>query len=97
MSKEHLKASLKKLHESIKDAEKRTERGTDQIDDELADLLSELDEDIHQLLSKEHPDEDALSNLGERTLSLSAKFAAQNPRLELGLRELADALARMGI
>lgn len=89
MSTEQLKESLKKLHESIK--------STDQVDAELADLLTELNEDIHQLLSKERPDEDALSNLGDRTLSLSAKFAAQNPKLELGLRELADALARMGI
>ena len=89
MSTEHLKESLKKLHESIKH--------TDTVDAELADLLSELNEDIHQLLSKERPEEDALSNLGERTLSLSAKFAAQNPRLEMGLRELADALAKMGI
>jgi len=89
MSTEQLKESLKKLHESIK--------STDQVDAELSELLSELNEDIHQLLSKERPGEDALSNLGDRTLSLSAKFAAQNPRLELGLRELADALARMGL
>jgi hypothetical protein len=89
MSTEQLKESLRKLHEHIKN--------TDQVDAELSDLLMELNEDIHELLSKERPDEDALSNLGDRTLSLSAKFAAQNPRLELGLRELADALARMGI
>jgi len=89
MSTDQLKESLKKLHESIKN--------TDEVDAELSDLLSELNNDIHQLLSKERPDEDALSNLGDRTLSLSAKFAAQNPRLELGLRELADALARMGV
>ena len=93
MSTEQLKESLKKLHDSINESVKNT----DQIDAELSDLLTDLNEDIHQLLSKERPDEDALSNLGERTLSLSAKFAAQNPRLELGLRELADALARMGI
>lgn len=89
MSTEQLKESLKKLHETIKN--------TDQVDAELSDLLTELNEDIHQLLNKERPDEDALSNLGDRTLSLSAKFAARNPRLELVLRELADALARMGI
>jgi hypothetical protein len=89
MQTEQLKASLRKLHESIK--------STDQVDAELADLLTELNEDIQELLNKERPDEDALSNLGDRTLSLSAKFAAQSPRLELGLRELADALARMGV
>ncbi|MCD6025675.1 MAG: hypothetical protein K0R08_194 [Solimicrobium sp.] len=89
MSTEQLKQSLKKLHESIK--------STDQVDAELSDLLSTLNEDIQELLNKERPEEDALSNLGDRTLALSAKFAAQNPHLELGLRELSNILARMGI
>ncbi|PRC92601.1 DUF4404 family protein [Solimicrobium silvestre] len=89
MSTEQLKESLKKLHENL--------NGTDQVDAELSALLTVLSQDIHQLLSKERPEEDSLSNLGDRTLALSAKFAAQNPHLELGLRELGDILARMGI
>lgn len=89
MSTQQLKESLRKLHENIKN--------TDQVDAELSELLSVLNEDIEQLLSKERPDEDALSNLGERTLSLSARFAAQNPHLEAGLRELAYILGRIGI
>lgn len=89
MSTEQLKETLKNLHESI--------NNTDQVDAELSDLLSILSDDIQHLLSKERPDEDELSHLGDRTVALSAKFAAQNPRLELGLRELGDILARMGI
>ena len=89
MSTEQLKDSLKKLHESL--------NSTDQVDAELSDLLKTLSEDIHNLLHKEHTDEDSLSHLGDRTLALSAKFAAQNPLLESGLRELGDILARMGI
>jgi hypothetical protein len=89
MSTEQLKETLKKLHETI--------NNTEQVDAELAELLSVLNQDIHQLLGKEPPEEDALSNLGERSLALSAKFAAQNPRLEMSLRELADILGRMGI
>lgn len=89
MSTEQLKKTLKNLHESISK--------TDQVDAELSELLSVLSEDIEQLLSKERPEEDELSHLGDRTVALSAKFAAQNPRLELGLRELADILARIGI
>jgi hypothetical protein len=89
MSTEQLKETLKKLHETI--------NNTKQVDAELAELLSVLNQDIHQLLNKERPEEDALSNLGERSLALSAQFAAQNPRLEMSLRELADILGRMGI
>lgn len=89
MSTEKLKQSLKNLHEHL--------THTDQIDAELSELLTMLNEDIHQLLSKERPDEDALSHLGDRTLDLSAKFAAQNPHLESGLRELGNILLRMGV
>ena len=89
MSTEQLKESLKNLHQHLSN--------TEQVDAELSELLSTLNEDIQQLLAKEHTDEDALSHLGDRTLALSAKFAAQNPHLESGLRELGDILARMGI
>ena len=89
MSSEQLKASLKTLHENL--------NGTDQVDAELSELLALLSSDIHQLLSKERTEEDSLSHLGDRTVALSAKFAAQNPHLESGLRELGEILARMGI
>jgi hypothetical protein len=89
MSTEQLKQSLKSLHENLS--------STDQVDDELAELLSVLNTDIQQLMSKERPDEDALSHLGDRTLALSAKFAAQSPHLESGLRELGNILLRMGV
>jgi len=89
MSTEQLKQSLKSLHEHLS--------STDQVDDELAELLSVLNNDIHQLMSKDRPDEDALSHLGDRTMALSAKFAAQSPHLESGLRELGNILLRMGV
>jgi hypothetical protein len=89
MSIDQLKQSLKTLHQHLSE--------TDQIDAELAGLLHVLNDDIHQLLHKERPDQDALSNLGDRTLALSARLAAQNPHLEAGLRELGDILVRMGV
>jgi hypothetical protein len=89
MSADQLKQSLKALHDHLS--------STDQVDAELSELLTVLNQDIHQLLSKERPDEDALSHLGDRTLSLSAKFAAQSPHLESGLRELGNILIRMGV
>ena len=89
MSTEQLKQSLKSLHEHLS--------STNQVDAELSEMLSVLSEDIHQILSKERPDEDALSHLGDRTLALSAKLAAQSPHLESGLRELGNILLRMGV
>ncbi len=91
MSTEQLKQSLKALHENLS--------ATGQVDAELADLLSVLNNDIQTLLNREHTetDEDGLSQLGDRTLALSARFAAQNPHLESALREIGDILARMGI
>ncbi len=89
MSTEQLKQSLKSLHEHLST--------TDKVDDELSGLLSVLNDDIHQILSKERPDEDALSHLGDRTIALSARFAAQSPHLESGLRELGNILLRMGV
>jgi len=89
MSTEQLKLALKNLHSHLS--------STDQVDTELAELLKVLNEDIHQLLAKEGPDQDALSSLGDRTLALSAKLAAQSPHLESGLRELGNILLRMGV
>jgi len=89
MSTEQLKQSLKNLHENLS--------STAQVDAELSDLLKVLNDDIQQLLSKERPDQDALSNLGDRTMELSAKLAAQSPHLESGLRELGNILLRMGV
>lgn len=89
MSISELKQSLKTLHENL--------HSTDQLDAELVDLLNVLNNDIHQLLNKESHDQDALSGLGDRTLALSAKLAAQSPNLEAGLRELGNILLRMGV
>jgi hypothetical protein len=86
---EQLKQSLKNLHQHL--------NNTEQIDAELSELLLVLNEDIQQLLSKERLEEDALSHLGDRALGLSAEFAARNPYLEAGLRELGNILIRMGI
>jgi len=89
MSTEQLKESLKSLHEHLST--------TDKLDAELKGLLAVLNDDIHQLLTREHHDEDALNHLGDRTIALSAKLAAQSPHLESALRELGNILIRMGV
>lgn len=89
MEKEQLKQLLKQLHEAM--------QHTKTADKELLNLFSRLDNDIHQLLEKNHHDKDTLVELSEKSVALSAQFAAQNPRLESALRELSDMLIRMGI
>ena len=77
---------------------------TGEVDAELQDLLRQLDGDIKTLLER-RLQEDAGQNttasttygLAERSQEITAKFAAQHPRLEPALRELGNILASMGI
>lgn len=88
----NLKASLKNLHANL--------ANTGPVDEELLDLLKQLDGDIKQLLEQRAEagagDVDTFG-LAERTQEISAKFAAQHPKLEPALRELGTILSNMGI
>jgi ABC-type transporter Mla subunit MlaD len=85
-----LKDSLKSLHASLSTAE--------EVDEELLDLLRQLDHDIKALLEQPaSPGESTTYGLAERTQELTARFAAQHPRLEPALRELSNILGSMGI
>lgn len=90
MEKENLKAMLKQLHQSLME--------TDQADEELTALLETLNQDITHVLSQsEKPDDPIFSALSDRSRALSARFAAQHPKLEPALRELSSMLERMGV
>lgn len=84
-----LKDSLKSLHASLSTA--------DVVDEELLDLLRQLDQDIKQLLEQPPSSESTTYGLAERTQELTARFAAQHPKLEPALRELSNILGSMGI
>jgi hypothetical protein len=56
-----------------------------------------LESDIQNLLSKNEESTSDVSGLAKQAQSLSAKFATEHPQMEQIVRELADALARMGI
>lgn len=87
----NLKAHLKTIHANL--------AGADEVDEELQDLLRQLDADIKALLER-RPEDEADSTtygLAERSQEITAKFAAQHPRLEPALRELGNILASMGI
>jgi hypothetical protein len=92
-----LKAHLKQLQTTLSQAD---------VDEELRLLLAELDGDIRVLLEQRSAPEEAVppqlppadpANLAERTQEISARFAAQHPKLEPTLRELGNMLANMGI
>lgn len=79
---------------------------TGEVDAELQDLLRQLDGDIKTLLERrlqEDAGKDSTAGasttygLAERSQEITAKFAAQHPRLEPALRELGNILASMGI
>lgn len=95
MSNEQLKSTLKELHRHLESA-------GGSVDGELKNLLQVLDSDIHELLQKEPPAEEAAAGaeegvLATRAQALAASFAAQHPQLERVLRELGRTLENMGI
>jgi hypothetical protein len=87
MSTDALKDKLKELQAAIAEAGRDPDP---RADAELQQLLRQLDGDIRSLLHKD-------SELASRAQSISARFAAQHPRLAPVLSELTDMLASMGI
>lgn len=87
-----LKAHLKSLHANLEN--------TEEVDEELQSLLRQLDGDIKALLEKragEGAPDSTTYGLAERSQEITARFAAQHPRLEPALRELGTILSNMGI
>ena len=93
-----LKSHLKTLHANLAQ--------TDNVDEELSGLLRQLDGDIQLLLERratealtaaEPLDASTTYGLAERSQELTARFAAEHPRLEPALRELGRMLSNMGI
>ncbi|AZP13701.1 DUF4404 family protein [Undibacterium parvum] len=89
MEKEKLKSLLKQLHEGL--------LNTEHVDDDVKSLLLNLNNDIHEVLNNDVPDDPIYSALSERSQALSARFAAQHPKLEPVLRELGGMLEKMGV
>ncbi|MDB5839687.1 MAG: hypothetical protein JWQ23_1639 [Herminiimonas sp.] len=89
METDKLKNALNRLHADL--------ANTGSVDPELKDMLQVLDQDIHHLLGQETHEPPEAGGLAGRTQEISAKFAAEHPRLEPVLRELGAILERMGI
>lgn len=84
MSKDRIKELLAQLQEEL--------RSTD-VDEELQKLISDLDSDIHNVIEN---DED-MNVLIDRAKEMEADFATKHPAAERFMREVIDALVRMGI
>jgi|APDOM4702015159_1054818.scaffolds.fasta_scaffold701123_1 hypothetical protein len=68
----------------------------DKVDPALMGLVRELDADIHRLLKSE-PAEPPAQSLVDRAAELETRFATDHPRAEQVLREIVEALGRMGV
>jgi len=84
MGKDRIKELLAQLQEEM--------RSTD-MDEELQTLISDLDNDIHNVIEN---DED-MNALIDRAKEMEAGFATRHPAAERFMREVIDALVRMGI
>ena len=88
MSNEHIKQLLSDLHQELEQAES--------IDNETLALVQTLDNDINTLLVQES---EALESdsIVDQANALEATFATHHPLAERIVREIIDALNRMGI
>lgn len=84
---------MSQLKDTLANLHKRLEAAED-IDPELRELLTVLDGDIHKLLETGQPEASGLASQAE---SVASRFAANHPQLAPILREIADALARVGL
>lgn len=84
MSKERVKELLQQLHRELADAD---------ADAETVALARQLDADIHALLASPAP----AGALIDRRRKLEVEFSVDHPVAERIVREIVDALARMGI
>ena len=90
MSNDELKRLLLQVHEGL--------RNTEQVDVELKPLLQQLNSDIETALLKDvRSDDPLLASLNQRSMDISARFAAQHPKLEPLLRELGSILEKIGV
>jgi thiamine kinase-like enzyme len=69
-------------------------RRAEDVDIEAREILQELHRDVEQL---EESDSTQIQSVLDRVKALESRFAATHPVLERTARELADAIAKMGI
>ena len=83
---------LKELLSSLQTAMDQTEK----IDSETLELVRELDEEIHRL-TEAGAQADDVEGVLDQAKSMETRFAVDHPVAERFLREIIDALSRVGI
>lgn len=88
MSEQNIKDLLVQLQKELEKA--RT------VDPETLDLVRELDDDIHRLVDPES-DLNDFDSVIDRANAIETRFAVDHPTAERFLREIINALSRVGI
>jgi predicted transcriptional regulator len=83
----------KNLNELLSELNEALEK-IDEIDPETRALVKDLDEDINRLLES---GEDDIEGVVDRAQAIETRFALEYPVAERFLREIIDALAKVGI
>ena len=85
--------SDKNLHELLTELNQALEN-LDEVDPETRELVKDLDEDINRLLES---GEDDIEGVVDRAKSIETRFALEHPVAERFLREIVEALSKVGI
>jgi len=88
MSKHDLKELLNRLNDALED--------TERVDEETLALVRELDQEIHRL-TEAGVQADEVEGVIDQAKSMETRFAVDHPVAERFLREIIDALSRVGI
>jgi hypothetical protein len=84
---------MKNIRAFLAQLSKELQRAED-VDIEAREILQDLHRDVEQL---EESDSTQIKSVLDRVKALESRFAATHPVLERTARELADAIAKMGI
>ncbi len=84
---------MKNIRAFLAQLSRELQRAED-VDIESRKILQDLHRDVERL---EEPDSTEIESLLDRVKALESRFAATHPVLERTARELADAIAKMGI
>lgn len=84
---------MKNIRAFLAQLSRELQRAED-VDIEAREILQDLHRDVEQL---EESDSTQIKSVLDRVKALESKFAATHPVLERTARELADAIAKMGI
>jgi len=85
----------KSLKERLNELQEMLEK-TEQIDPETRKLVRDLDEEVDRLLDPESPDDD-FDSVMDHARAVETRFAVEHPVAERFLREIIEALSRLGI